>query len=70
MPLFLVSVQKPVIGKPKPSEADRLRHRRVYIVEAKSTLDAEKVFLASGEPVQSGIVRTDPLNKRVVLLHP
>lgn len=63
MALWKVVIQKPVIGKSKPSELDLIRNRRVVLVDARNAAEVEHVLKAFREDVQ-GVVefkRTESL---------
>jgi hypothetical protein len=47
MAMWKVVIQKIVVNKPKPKEADRMMRRRVVVVDAKSAALAEKKVRAS-----------------------
>ncbi len=70
MALFKIVIQKPVMGRSHPKEAELVANRRVYLVEAKNEAEAEGVFRGSGEAILCGLVAIERCEKPIVLLHP
>jgi hypothetical protein len=64
--LFKVIMQKPVVGKSEPKEAELIRNRRVVVVEVNKPENVGMVLRAYGEDVFD-VVRIEPAGQLVVL---